>query len=359
MFTWIPGTSFADAIIGLTIALGFIASLSLLSPPNSRGEFAIRLAATLSSATALGLERANIDIAIFTILALSATAISKQRWLQSFGYAAIIGLGLLKLYPYSALLLAIRQRLNSAIVIGISGVLSLVWLIFSFWDGFYRMIAGVPSGGAFYMQFGSTELANGIAGFLYHSGSLEIAAGAYHPRLEAIVAATAIRLGLLASMFVLAFLLQGKAERFGVSLPAHKSVRLLMVTGSVVVLFCFAAGPNFIYRAIFLLMVLPGMFAMSSSRQTRAAMIITLTAAAMALAMWMPTLHYPLEHYSLTRFWPTALPIWLSYQLVWWWFATFMAAILISFVRQSEAWTELKARLPDFRTAVTEPAPGQ
>jgi hypothetical protein len=54
---------------GLTIDVVFLAALSLVLMPRTAGEFAIALVAAISSATLFAVERANLDVFEFSLIA--------------------------------------------------------------------------------------------------------------------------------------------------------------------------------------------------------------------------------------------------------------------------------------------------
>jgi hypothetical protein len=98
-------------LFGLSFAVIFFLSLSLLPPPRTaRFDFVIRLFSAISSVTAFAVERANLDVVMFLMIIVGVLACGARLPVRLAGYALITLAGLLKFYPMVALIIAFRER---------------------------------------------------------------------------------------------------------------------------------------------------------------------------------------------------------------------------------------------------------
>src|SRR6185437_1226514 len=88
----------------------FLVSVFFLPPAKSWSAAAVMIAALLSSAVTMALERANLDLAIFVVAMMAAGLSLRGPAWRSLGYGLITLAGLVKYYPAIMLLLALRER---------------------------------------------------------------------------------------------------------------------------------------------------------------------------------------------------------------------------------------------------------
>jgi hypothetical protein len=102
--------------------------------------------------------------------------------------------------------------------------------------------------------------------------------------------------------------------------------RVFMVIGSAVIAGCFFAGQSIGYRGIFLLLVMPGLLALSraGSRERRA--LCLGSAIVIVLLMWGECLRQALDG---------GFGFWLLRELGWWWSVSLMLALVAAFLRES------------------------
>ena len=141
--------------------------------------------------------------------------------------------------------------------------------------------------------------------------------------------------------------------------------RDLLVIGSAVIAGCFFAGQSIGYRGIFLLLVMPGLLAMSRSAATGLRSLALGTAIVIVLLMWGEclrlALHQTLELSGILEPWVTEAKIqfWLLREFGWWWSVSVMLALVADFLRESPALRGASAwfgRQP-VRCAMTAPKP--
>jgi hypothetical protein len=115
--------------VGCALDLVFIASLSLLPPPQRVAELLLILAATLSTMVVLALERANADVGLF-LLALAVGCLAEcGPAARMIGYGLALLSALLKYYPIMVLIVFFRERIAmfAAVALAAAGALAVFW----------------------------------------------------------------------------------------------------------------------------------------------------------------------------------------------------------------------------------------
>ena len=102
--------------------------------------------------------------------------------------------------------------------------------------------------------------------------------------------------------------------------------RVLMVIGSAVIAGCFFAGQSIGYRGIFLLLVMPGLLALSRSAVRELRALCLGSAIVIVLLMWGECLRQALDG---------GFGFWLLRELGWWWSVSVMLALVADFLRES------------------------
>jgi hypothetical protein len=221
--------------------LGYLGRLSL-----TQGAFVGLLAC--SPPVLLAAQRANTDLLIFGLLAVGLTLLRKgPGWA---GYAALVAAGWLKLYPLAALVVVLREPRERLRRIGpvVLGAGALCFVAYASYLG--RLYANTPAGGLH--SYGSRVPAFWFDFFLPAYGwSID------RVLLGHIFSVLALFLGLLALRTSLGRLplLQADTDR-----SALDGLR----AGGAIYVFTFLLGVSFDYRLIFLLLVLPALFALAA-----------------------------------------------------------------------------------------------
>jgi hypothetical protein len=334
--THLPIGRSATWAVGLGVDLLFLASLIMLPAPRRLAEQALRVAATLSSATVYGLERANLDLAMFALIVVAAALLVHGGRMRLLAYPLLLLTAVIKYYPAVTLLVLAKERLRTFLLMAAVGGVGLAAFVALNYHNILRSLASVPSGVYFAEGFGAANLPRGLAQLL----------------LPATLTAWRQGLGdILLLSFVLWLLLQ--ARRWTIDLDLRDRFAMLaeaertpLVIGALVIVGCFFAAQNIYYRAIFILMVLPGLLALTrpsgdSEHDAAARSRLRRLAATVLLLTWGEAVRHalvsrlggPLREAALWR--AADLLFWLLREVAWWSFIAMLAAIVWWFVRQS------------------------
>lgn len=205
----------------------------------------------------LAVERSNNDLVIFDLLALAlvvrrVAGVAAAGW----GYALIGAAALLKLYPFGAFCLALREKPRTAFVVLAAAGAGFAAYLYAIRDQLRAIKSVLPQ----------------LIGFSYGSRVFADWYATGHPGvLPGFVPTLAVGVVLL---------LAGAGWRLAPRLPALPGAKLdgLMV-GSVLYAVSFALTNNFNYRLIFQLFALPGVLHLLGERGFyRRVAVVTLTA---------------------------------------------------------------------------------
>jgi hypothetical protein len=312
-----------DSGFGIASVALFLVALAFLPPGRGWWQIAVITFGTVSSAVAFALERANVDVLMF-VLAVIAIALTERRGrLRMVGYAIALLAGMLKFYPVTLQILAVRERLPVFVAIGIAalGVIA-AWFALDGKD-ILRSMANIPTATPFDdNDFGARNLPFGLAQYL----GLPTWAG------------TALLIALLGAMLAVAVAL---ARQVDLRALTGKEATCLLV-GSVLILTCFLAAQNVQYRAIHLLFALPGVTALARQGDDRC----RVTVALIVILMWSGAINAPLDA-ELTQLGVPTLPdgethvaVWLARELMWWCVVTMLAALMLRLLCASRMWRD-------------------
>lgn len=330
-----------NLFFGFALALLFLASLALLPAPRTRLEFAVRLAATLSGATALLIERGNVDSLLFCMVLLGAWLAARGKAWRLLGYLALTLAALLKFYPAASLVLALRERLSTFWLIVAAALSALLALAAGFHEELAIILRSLPQGGEWALEFTAAALPRfvllALAPDSPHNGLLQ-----------------AMKLGLLACALAGGIGLARHCLTVGIS-KGETAEGTLAVSCAAVVLFCFAAGQNYLYRGVFLIPVLPALFDLArQGGHPRVRIALALTIAATTWVLFVPVWKWifatglGLGNYSLGM-----MALVLVYELAWWWIATVLFALVSLFILRSTVWNAMtRMRHPRRRAAL-------
>jgi hypothetical protein len=160
--TFIPDSLFWGNVVAFLFAVLFFLALALLAPPRSWSDFTITVLATLSSATALAIERGNADLLMFLMVIAGARFGVLGLPFRAVGYGLFTLAGLLKFYPMVALVTALRERLIVFVAVAVIAASSLALLIVTHYDDMVLMYRHLPAASYFNLQFGSGDLPHGL-----------------------------------------------------------------------------------------------------------------------------------------------------------------------------------------------------
>lgn len=122
---------------GFIVDVVFMAIAVVLIKPSSKAEFVKSCLIVLSPAVTLGVERANNDLIIFSLIAISAVLVAQRaRVAQLSGLFIIYVSALLKFYPSvllaAALLTAKRNAKELVLIAALAAGLAGLWLVTNF-----------------------------------------------------------------------------------------------------------------------------------------------------------------------------------------------------------------------------------
>ncbi len=307
--------------VGWVLDLVFIASLSVLPPPQRLVELLLVLAVTLSTMVVFALERANADVALF-LLALAAGCLAERRpAARMIGYGLALLSGFLKYYPIMVLIVVFRERIAvfAAVALAAAGALAVFWAVYH-----VEIVRG------------SAEISNGYYNAnLFASKNLPFLIGilvekAAAPSRFAAAVAWVVTVGLYGGLAGAALAICRRLLRFAELRAAIAELpdgeRVLMVIGSAVIAGCFFAGQSVEYRGIFLLLVMPGLVALSRCAGRALRALCLGSAIVIVLLMWGECLRQALGG---------GFGFWLLRELGWWWSVSVMLALVADFLRES------------------------
>ena len=214
---------------GRSIIFGVIASIAILSP-----------------SVMMGIERANVDLIILTLVAAAALIFREQKVTRIFGAIALVGLAfVLKLFPMFCVALASRFNRRTLLFAVMISVLSLAYLVII---SDYIPIIRHAASTTFILSYGYKALFLGLD----HLRSED--------KLDPIgLADTWVPLVLVVLTIILAALIAAFCFHYGNSFcrVADSIAGTAFLFGAGIYCGTFLLGTNFIYRLTFLLLCLP------------------------------------------------------------------------------------------------------
>jgi len=348
----------------LAVCVLFFLSLATLPPPRSWRDLFIALFVTFSSATFLVAERGNADLILFLMI---VAAINLRIFPLAFrlgGYGLIIVAGLVKFYPFVALILVLRERLVVVVAVALVSVAALATTLLFYRHELGLMSANLPSPSYFTLQFGSANLPGGIGVSVGKVMEKLGYADAGAARATAVLLSRAILPILVFVAIVAAFVIARRCDLRGVEAELPGRELDFLIAGAVLICGCFFGGQSVIYRGIYFLLALPGLAQLSRQIPTPSGRRLFDSAGiAIVFVLWTPFLDQCLRFARLTvrlpyigvaprsallhnfnnydNFPRSALGylLWLAGEVAWWWIITLLLAVLGAFVSRTELWT--------------------
>jgi hypothetical protein len=320
------GTS-ATGWVGASLDLLFLLSFTVVLRPRTAWELFILGAAAVSPTTVYALERANNDLVIFLLVICGAMLFTIPRPYRLFSYGLFVTAGLLKYYPLVLLVLAAREGRRVGLVIAGAVLLALVFLAVAFYPELSLAAASIPPGASFFTDaFSARNLPFGFAEVLGKGVSRALIAGSLLSALSALAVARTLR----------TLRLLGREQ-----LNWAAGETQFLVIGGLLVAACFFAGQNVNYRGIFLLPVAAGLVCLHRSvKDPEIRRFCGQMIAAVLFIMWEEffrrALHAvisPAPGEGLSS--RAEVFFWVGRELVWWWLVVGLAALVLSYLRQS------------------------
>lgn len=328
----LPVTTAWITPVGLGVDLGFLLSLLLLPAGRGWRETGLILVATVSAATVYALERGNNDLVIFALVACAATLASRRGGFRLLGYGLVLLAGLLKYYPMAVMGLAVRERSKAFFAVAFAAACALAMFIVLDGDELVRALALIPNGGYFRGVFGARTLPGGLATIFNLSYGVAIV----------------FELALVISALTLGVRIGGSAAMRADLAALRESERMFLLAGSLLVLGCFFTAQNIGYRAIHLLLLMPGITALW--RVGRRPDLYVISAIVVILLVWAEGWWGWLDSIALAA-WPLGADrirfvAWLLRESLWWWTVTLLVAMLTGLLLRSEMGQTVAAWLP-------------
>jgi len=325
----VPGSlgTGATGWVGASLDLLFLLSFTVVLRPRTAGELFILGAAAVSPMTVYALERANNDLVIFLLVIFGAMLFTIPRPYRLFSYGLFVTAGLLKYYPLVLLVLAAREGRRDGLVIAGAVILALVFLAVAFYPELSLAAASIPPGASFFTDaFSARNLPFGFAEALGKGVSRALIAGSLLSALCGLAVARTLR----------TLRLLGREQ-----LDWATGETQFLVIGGLLVAACFFAGQNVNYRGIFLLPVVAGLVCLHRSvKDPEVRRFCGQMIAAVLFIMWEEffrrALHAvisPVPGEGLSS--RAEVFFWVGRELVWWWLVIGLAALVLSYLRQS------------------------
>lgn len=311
-----PGdTGFAGALFCLV----FFAALTLLPAPATGPEIWVRNVACLSPAVFYALEMANFDALIFGLTVCGLRLVSNSGGYGRAGYAVFALAGALKFYPAALLALVLREGFLLLMVLLAALLGASAWFVVNYGHGTLAAITVIPLSQPFRATFGALDIPLGLK--LLHllppfGGTHRIRD--FYPQSSYAADRPGAMLWSLVLIVIAGRIACMRAPGFQrVLVRLSDPQRLFLLAGAVVTVFCFCAAQNVYYRAIFLVLTLPGLWA-AGQRGIVAAVVGLL---------WEAPLRLLARHLQL------GLAFWLGRESLWWWVMIQFGAMLICAAR--------------------------
>jgi hypothetical protein len=279
------------------------------------------------------LERSNNDLVIFLLTACAASLVCRNPALRYAGYGLAFLAGLLKYYPMALMALALRERPKIFGLIALAATLGLLLFVAIEWHDLVRALRLIPHGSVFSDMFGASTLPGGLAQLLHLKHH-------WAANLQGVLILAAIGLG------------GGLGLRTGfatdlAALTARE--RVFLLAGSLLILGCYLTAQNIGYRAINLLLILPGVTALS--RVGRRRWPYGVSAGVIVLLLWAEGWRHWLSLWLGAAEGPAAAPTpplvaaWLLREAAWWWVVTLLFALLFGLLNRTDIVSVLHGRL--------------
>jgi hypothetical protein len=313
--------------VGAGLGLLFLLSLTVVLRSRTAGELFILGAAAVSPMTVYAVERANNDLAVFLLVICGAIVFTAPRPFRLFSYGLFVAAGLLKYYPLVLLIFVARERRRDALVTAAAAGFALILFGVAFYPELKTALTGIPAASSYFTDaFSAWNLPFGFAEALAGGAWRVLIAGSLVAALSGAAVARTLR----------TVRLLGREQ-----LDWAAGETKFLVIGGLLIAACFLAGQNIAYRGILLLPVLSGLVCLHRSVKDREIRrFCGQMIAAVLFVMWGECFRHAL-HAQISPVPGQGLSsrvevfFWLGRELVWWWLVVGLAALVMSYLRQS------------------------
>jgi len=329
-------------VLGLLLDGAFLVTMPWLLWPSTAAEFAVAALACISHVVLFAVERANIDILMFLLMLVAL--LLWRRGAHLIAYAVMVVSGLLKFYPLALLVMVARERCRSLLAISIVSTLTVGIFVFFFRNELSRIPHLLPRPSFYGNQFGALLFAYGVVDQL---------------GLPLFIR-WLIELPMLTTSLWAALTLASRFDRAIPNIDWNAPKMSLLLGSAITMAGCFYLMDNIDYRAIFLVALFPGLFALrcqstepSFSRLLGwliGATLFCLYSEMLRLGMdVVERLIYGSDPGDLTHELP--LVLWFVVrEAIWWFEASFLLSFVISFLRHTPLLLRLVPRLQRSRS---------
>jgi hypothetical protein len=234
-------------LLGVVIVTVFLLLLLLLLGRLSAVEGMVVAAAVCSPAVMFAVERANMDLVIFSGLALAAVVWRRgSAWAEYFAVGLVLLMAVAKLYPAVALLAFLPARRRGTRTAAVAALLVFAAYVVATRED-VATISDTATQGQYY-SYGARIL----LGRLYHTVVGEQWGG------SRVAAQGLVLLAALVVALALWLWLRRRSHRAREQVPVPETSDLIAFRfGALIYVGTFVVGNNFDYRLVFLLLVLP------------------------------------------------------------------------------------------------------
>jgi hypothetical protein len=324
--------------LGLSLAVVFLLSLTLLPRPRRWRELALTVLATLSTASIYAVERANTDLVIFLLAIVAGLLWSRVSSVRLMSYPVIVLAGLLKFYPMTVLVVCLREPPRILLTV----TLAVVTVVVAFAVYFQAELAAVPRnipGAPYFFDF------FGVKNLPY--GAVEMLASRLPATPETVLLWRYAPLALGALLIAVAARRVGaltawlEMKRAVANLPEREAA--FTAIGAVMICTCFFAGQSVVYRGVHFLLVLPGLLALwRAAVDPRERRLFASVSLAVVILMWEECVRHAAEVLmpsEVARLW------WLARELLWWYVIAVLTAFMFCFLQAPAALRHLRAAM--------------
>lgn len=322
---------------GLVVDIAFLACLFLLPPMRDWRMAILVTLGAISSASVFAVERGNNDLVLFALVACTAALAARRPALRTLGYAAALLAGLLKYYPLAVMAIALRERPGRFALTAAASLALTALFVALVWTDLWKAFANIPEGSWWHDMYGSETLGGGLAEFYGW------------PRW----AETAIRIAMSLAALGLAARLAASARMDEAIAGLTRREWDFLLVGALITLGCFFTAQNIGYRAVHILLALPGLVAIGRVRGVAFAGAPYVALALMWAMFWRDygAAFAAMVTGGAER--PAFFLLWLLREALWWWLIVLFAGFAIAFARRAPV---LLAFAPRLSSRAGEPA---
>jgi len=319
-------------IIGLAMDIAFFLSLVWVLKPANWREALVGVLATTSTMVAYAVERANVDVIVFMMIVGAGLLASRRFAGRILSYSVIFFAGLLKVYPFVAMAIALRERPRTFALISLISAAVLIGFVVGFRSEIAELSRNVPRGNWASDSFGASNLPDGLAAVLARGKAVD-------PWRSPVWVGSRVLLTACALAWAVWLSRNAALARAMARLGAPDMIQF--VFGSALVAGCFFAGENFEYRGVFLLPVVGGLLILRRQTDEDASRGRLGWLIAIIIALMWEGVYRTVLYAISPGLWGGVL---LIREGLWWWLAASLLALLLIFAAQSDTGVAARQR---------------